>query len=150
VPRERRTITSGSAFERMAGYARAVVDGAWVHVSGTTGFDYATGRIDEDPIAQAERAFANIEVALAEAGAGLADIVRIRWYITRAELFERLAPVFARRLGAIRPAATCLVVGMIDPRIQVEIEVTAHRGGAAPDAGGPPAEPAIAGRPAAA
>lgn len=150
MPRERRTISSGSGFERLAGYSRAVVDGAWVHVSGTTGFDYARGTIEEDPIAQAEQAFANIEAALAEAGAGLADIVRIPWYITRAELFERLAPVFARRLGAIRPAATCLVVGMIDPRIQVEIEATAHRGGAAPGAGEPPEEPTIAARSAAA
>lgn len=124
---ERRLISSGSAFERSAGYSRAVVDGPWVHVSGTTGFDYASGTISEDPVEQAERCFVNIEAALAEACAGLADIVRIRWYIREAALFPLLAPVFARKLGAVRPAATCLVVGMIDPRIAVEIEVTAHR-----------------------
>lgn len=129
MARSRRLISSGSAFERQAGYSRAVVDGPWVHVSGTTGFDYAAGAIADDPVEQAEQCFRNIETALAEAGAGLADIVRIRWYITDAALFPRLAPVFARRLGEVRPAATCLVVGMIDPRIKIEIEVTAHRAG---------------------
>lgn len=124
---DRRLISSGSDFERRAGYSRAVVDGPWVHVSGTTGFDYAAGTIAEDPVEQAEQCFANIERALAEAGASLADVVRVRWYVTDAALFPLLAPVFARRRGAIRPAATCLVVGMIDPRIKIEIEVTAHR-----------------------
>lgn len=121
----RRWISTGSAFERQAGYARAVVDGAWVHVSGTTGFDYARGTIADDPVEQAEQCLRTIEAALGEAGAGLADVVRVRWYIADAALFPLLAPVFARRLGAARPAATCLVVGFVDPRIKVE--VTAHR-----------------------
>lgn len=123
----RRWISTGSEFERRAGYARAVVDGAWVHVSGTTGFDYAHGTIADDAVEQAEQCFRTIEAALGEAGADLADVVRVRWYIADAALFPLLAPVFARRLGAARPAATCLVVGFVDPRIKVEVEVTAHR-----------------------
>ena len=128
----RRLIGSGSAFEALAGYSRAVVDGPWVHVSGTTGFDYAAMTISDDPVAQAEQAFRNIETALAAAGASLADVVRVRYYITRAELFPLLAPVFGRHLGGARPAATCIVCGLVDPRMLVEIEVTARLPGRTP------------------
>ena len=124
--RTRRLISSGSAFEAVAGYSRAVVDGSLVHVAGTTGFDYAAGTISDDPVAQAEQAFATIAAALAEAGASLGDVVRARYYITAPELFPLLAPIFGRHLGATRPAATCVVCGLIDPRMRVEIEVTAR------------------------
>jgi enamine deaminase RidA (YjgF/YER057c/UK114 family) len=123
----RRLISSGSAFEALAGYSRAVVDGdGWVHVSGTTGFDYAAGTISDDPVEQAEQAFRNIAAALAEAGASPKDVVRVRYYITDAALFPLLAPVFGRHLGEARPAATCVVCGLVDPRMRVEIEVTAR------------------------
>jgi enamine deaminase RidA (YjgF/YER057c/UK114 family) len=123
----RRLISSGSVFEQDAGFSRAVVDGDWVHVSGTTGFDYAAHTISDDPVVQAEQAFANIEAALREAGATLADVVRVHYYITHRELFTVLAPVFSRHLGDARPAATCLICELIDPRMQIEIEVTVRR-----------------------
>jgi enamine deaminase RidA (YjgF/YER057c/UK114 family) len=125
----RRRIGSGSVFEKDVGFSRAVVDGDWIHVSGTTGFDYAAQTISDDPVLQAEQAFANIEAALRQAGASLADVVRVHYYITRRDLFTVLAPVFGRHLGEARPAATCLVCELVDPRMQVEIEVTARRHG---------------------
>lgn len=121
-----RRISSGSSFEEVAGYSRAVVDGRWVHVSGTTGFDYAAGTISDDPVEQAEQAFRNIEAALGEAGLGLGDVVRVRYYLTSADLFPLLGPVFGRHLGEARPAATAIVCGLVDPRMRVEIEVTAR------------------------
>ena len=129
APAGRRLISSGSAFEALAGYSRAVVDGdGWVHVSGTTGFDYAAGTISDDPVEQAGQAFRNIAAALAQAGTSLADVVRVRYYVTDAALFPLLAPVFGRHLGEARPAATCVVCGLIDPRMRVEIEATARAG----------------------
>lgn len=122
---ERRRISSGSSFEALVGYSRAVVDGDTVHVSGTTGFDYARMTIAEDAAAQAHQCFANIRQALAEAGASLDDVVRVRYLLTDAALFERLAPVFGEYLGWARPAATAMVVGLVDPRMKIEIEVTA-------------------------
>lgn len=126
-PAGRRLVSSGSAFEDLAGYSRAVVDpDGWVHVSGTTGFDYAAGTISDDPVEQAEQTFRNIAAALAEAGASLRDVVRARYYVTDAALFPLLAPVFGRHLAEARPAATCVVCGLVDPRMRVEIEVTAR------------------------
>jgi len=122
-----RHISSGSAFERIAGYSRALVDGDWIHVSGTTGFDYATMQIDPDPVAQTRQCFRNIAEALRQAGAGLEHVVRVRYLLTDAALFEQLAPVFGEYLGAARPAATAMVVGLVDPRMKIEIEVTARR-----------------------
>jgi enamine deaminase RidA (YjgF/YER057c/UK114 family)/GNAT superfamily N-acetyltransferase len=122
----RRLISSGSEFEAVAGYSRAVVDGEWVHVAGTTGFDYGARTIANDVVRQAEQAFDNIEAALGEAGATLADVVRARYYITEAADFERVAPVFGRRFAGIRPAATCVVCGLVDPRMRIEIEVAAR------------------------
>lgn len=123
----RRLVSSGSSFERVVGYSRAVVDGDDVFVSGTTGFDYATMTIDPDPVAQARQCFANIEQALAQAGCTLADVVRVRYLLTDASLFETLGPVFGERFGEIRPAATAMVVGLVDPRMKLEIEVQARR-----------------------
>ena len=123
----RRRISSGSSFEATAGYSRAVVDGDDVFVAGTTGFDYATMRIDDDPLAQCHQCFRNIAAALAEAGGTLDDVVRVRYYLTDVRLFERLAPVFGQYLARARPAATAIVCGLVDPRMQLEIEVTARR-----------------------
>ncbi len=123
----RRLISSGSAFEALAGYSRAVVVGDTVHVAGTTGFDYAAMRIDDDAVAQCHQCFRNIEGALAQAGCSLDDVVRVRYYLTDAGLFERLAPVFGEYLGRARPAATAIVCALVDPRMKIEIEVTARR-----------------------
>ena len=122
----RRLISSGSPFEAAAGYSRAVVDGDLVRVSGTTGFDYATMAIDADPVAQARQALANVAAALAQAGCTLDDVVRVRYLLTDAALFERLAPVFGEAFARARPAATAMVVGLVDPRMKVEIEVDAR------------------------
>ena len=128
----RRLISSGSKFEAVAGYSRAVVeetaDGAWIHVSGTTGFDYKRMTIEDDLHAQAHQTFRNIAEALAQAGATLDDVVRVRYYLTRPEDFEAAGPVFGQYLGKARPAATAIVCGLVDARMKVEIEVTAIRG----------------------
>jgi len=123
----RRLISSGSTFEALAGYSRAVVDGNDVFVSGTTGFDYTTMTISSDPVEQTRQCMRNIERALQAAGCTLDDVVRVRYLITEAALFETLAPVFGEYFGRARPAATAMVVGLVDPRIKVEIEVTARR-----------------------
>ena len=95
----RRLISSGSPFEAEAGYSRAVVDGEWIFVAGTTGFDYARMTIAEDPAEQAHQAFRNIEQALAEAGAALADVVRVRYYVPTPRIGRRSCRCWARRLG---------------------------------------------------
>ncbi len=134
----RRLISSGSEFEAQIGYSRAVVDGDWVFVSGTTGFDYATMTIAPGVVEQAERCVANIEAALAEAGCGLADVVRVRYMLPRAEDFEPCWPTLRRAFGEARPAATMIVCGLSDPRMRIEIEVTARRvGNVVPLAGVP-------------
>ena len=126
----RRLISSGSRFEAEAGYSRAVVDGEWIFVAGTTGFDYAAMTIADDPAEQARQAFRNIEKALSEAGAGLTDVVRVRYYVPDLADWPTVVPVLGEVFGAIRPAATALVCGLVDPRMKIEIEVTARRGGA--------------------
>jgi enamine deaminase RidA (YjgF/YER057c/UK114 family) len=123
----RRWITSGSTFERDIGYARAVVDGDFIFVSGTTGFDYARMTIAEDAVAQAEQCVANIAAALAEAGGGFADVVRVRYIVPDAADFEPCWPVLRRCFGEARPAATMISAGLADPRMKIEIEVTARR-----------------------
>jgi enamine deaminase RidA (YjgF/YER057c/UK114 family) len=125
----RRLISSGSAFEAAAGYSRAVVDGEWVFVAGTTGFDYAQMTIADNAAEQARQALRNIEAALAQAGATLADIVRVRYYLPDLADWPNIVPILGEVFGAIRPAATALICGLIDPRMKIEIEVTArHRG----------------------
>jgi formimidoylglutamate deiminase len=123
----RRLISSGSSFEHEIGYSRAVVDGDWVHVSGTTGFDYATMAISDDVVAQAEQALTNVAAALAEAGCTLADVVRVRYLLPRAEDFEPCWPTLRRAFEDVRPAATMHECGLSDPRMRFEIEVTARR-----------------------
>jgi enamine deaminase RidA (YjgF/YER057c/UK114 family) len=130
VAEMRRLISSGSPFEAEAGYSRAVVDGEWVFVAGTTGFDYAQMTIAEDPAEQARQAFSNIEKALADAGGTLVDVVRVHYYVPDIADWPAFVPVLGEVFGAIRPAATALVCGLVDPRMKIEIEVTARRGGA--------------------
>jgi len=123
----RRLISSGSPYEAEIGYSRAVVDGDWIFVSGTTGFDYATMSIPDGAAAQAEQCFRNIEKALAEAGATLADVVRVHYIVPAREDFHAAMPVLARFMGSVRPAATMICAGLLDERMRIEIEVTARR-----------------------
>ncbi len=127
----RRLISSGSPFESKMGYSRAVVVDGWIMVSGTTGFNYETMSIADDVVAQAEQAFANISKALSEAGATLADVVRVHYIFPRAEDFEPCVPVMGHHFGDVRPAATIIVAGLVDPRMKIEIEVTAKLSSAA-------------------
>lgn len=122
----RRLIGSGSAFEAQIGYSRAVVDGDWVFVSGTTGFDYATMTIADDVVAQAEQCMANIAAALQSAGASLADVVRVRYILPERDDFAACWPVLRRCFGEVRPAATMICAGLLEPRMKIEIEVTAR------------------------
>ena len=123
----RRLISSGSTFETEIGYSRAVVDGDWVFVSGTTGFDYASMTIADDVVAQTEQCLRNIQAALAEAGATLADIVRVHYIVPNAADFPPCWPTLRKYLGDVRPAATMIAAGLADPRMRIEIEVTARR-----------------------
>ena len=123
----RQLISSGSRFEAEAGYSRAVADSEWVFVAGTTGFDYAAMTIADDPAGQARQAFRNIEKALGEAGANLADVVRVRYYVPDLADWPAIVRVLGEIFGTIRPAATALVCGLVDPRMKIEIEVTARR-----------------------
>jgi len=125
----RQLISSGSTFEHEIGYSRAVVEGDWIFVSGTTGFDYGNMTISDDLIDQAEQCFKNIREALHKAGAGLEDIVRVIYVLPDASDFQRCWPTFRKYLGEIRPAAMMLLAGLSDPRMRIEIQVTAKRGG---------------------
>jgi len=122
----RRLITSGSRFESEIGYSRAVVDGDWIFVSGTTGYDYATMTLASGVVAQCEQTLRNIEAALRQAGATMADIVRVQYILPRREDFPLCWPVLKRYLGEARPAATMIQAGLADPAILIEIEVTAR------------------------
>lgn len=125
--RERRAILSGSTFEEQIGYARAVVDGDWVHVSGTTGFDYTTMTISGDVVEQARQCLRNIQAALAQANCTFADVVRVRYMLPDRADFEPCWPVLRRCFGEVRPAATMLVCGLADARMKIEVEVYARR-----------------------
>lgn len=122
----RRLISSGSTFEQDIAYSRAVVDGDWVFVSGTTGFDYATMSLAEGIAEQTEQCLQNIDSALRSAGATLEDVVRVRYIVPNATAFPEVWPVLRKYFGEIRPAATMLCAGLMDPRMQIEIEVTAR------------------------
>ncbi len=123
----RRHISSGSIFEANIGYSRAVVDGDWIFVSGTTGFDYAAGTIADSVVEQAERCMLNIKTAMEEAGFVLGDAVRVRYILPNPQDFEPCWPVLRRHFGDIRPAATMIVAGLADPRMKIEIEVAGKR-----------------------
>ena len=121
----RRLISSGSTFEQQIGYSRAVVQGDWVFVSGTTGFDYGTMTIAPDIETQTEQCLRNIEAALQQAGAGLRDVGRVTYVLPDGSEFPKTWPVLRRFFGEVRPAAMMISAGLADPRMRIEIEVTA-------------------------
>ncbi len=122
---QRQHISSGSPFEEQIGYSRAVVAGDWVFVSGTTGFDYTTMQISDDVAQQTEQCLLNIQAALQQAGASLDDVVRVNYVLPDASLFEACWPVLRKYLGRARPAAMMVSAGLLDPRMKIEVEVTA-------------------------
>ena len=121
----RTLISSGSTFEAQIGYSRAVVAGNWVFVSGTTGFDYTTMTISDDVVAQAEQCLKNITFALQQAGSSLQDVVRVTYVLPQTADFEPCWPVLRKYFGEVRPAAMMISAGLADPRMKIEIEVTA-------------------------
>jgi len=124
----RRLISTGSTLEKTVGYSRAVVDGDFAFVAGTTGYDYATMTMPADVTSQSRNCFRTIEAALKEGGFAMADIVRATYYVTDAKDVDAHFAVCGEVLGDIRPAATLLiVVGLARPEMKVEIEVTAKR-----------------------
>lgn len=125
----RKLISSGSTFERDIGYSRAVAVGGWVFVSGTTGFDYSKMAISDDVAEQAEQCLKNIDAALKQAGASLADVVRVVYVLPDASQFEKCWPVLRKYLGEARPAAMMISAGLADPRMKIEIEATALKSG---------------------
>jgi enamine deaminase RidA (YjgF/YER057c/UK114 family) len=125
----RRWISSGSSFEAQIGYSRAVVDGDWVFVSGTTGFDYATMTLPEGVVAQCAQALANIAAALEQAGVSLDDVVRAHYILPDGNDFEACWPALRAAFGVAKPAVTMLIAQLMDPAMKIEIEVTARRHG---------------------
>jgi enamine deaminase RidA (YjgF/YER057c/UK114 family) len=123
----RQLISSGSTFEREIGYSRAVVDGEWIFVSGTTGFDYAAMTIPEGIVEQTEQCLTNIRSALAQAGATLQDVVRVTYVLPNAQDFPQCWPTLRKHFGDVRPAAMMISAGLADSRMRIEIEVTARR-----------------------
>ena len=123
----RQLISSGSTFEQEIGYSRAVVDGDWVFVSGTTGFDYTTMSISDSLLAETEQCLENIVSALRQAGSSLEDVVRVTYVLPNGADFPQCWPVLRKYLGAVRPAAMMISAGLADPRIKIEIEVTARK-----------------------
>lgn len=121
----REQISQGSSFEAMIGYSRAVVDGRWVFVSGTTGYDYSTMSISDDVVAQTRQTLANIDDALRRAGSCAADVVRVHYLLPDADDFEQCWPLLREYFAEAMPAATMMVVGLSTPEMKIEIEVTA-------------------------
>lgn len=124
---KRQLISSGSTFEQQIGYSRAVAQGPFVFVSGTTGFNYESMTIEEGVAAQAEQCLKNIDQALREAGSSLADVVRVTYVLPNGEDFEACWPVLNKYLGSVRPAAMMISAKLLDPRMKIEIEVTAMK-----------------------
>jgi enamine deaminase RidA (YjgF/YER057c/UK114 family) len=125
----RKLISSGSPFEATVGYSRAVVQGDWCFVAGTTGYDYATMSMPDALDDQARNALATIKKALTEGGFAMTDVVRATYYLADAAYWEPVGPVLGSVFGNIRPASTCIVTGLVTPAMKIEIEVTAYRGG---------------------
>lgn len=123
----RQLISSGSIFEKEMAYSRAVVQGDWIFVSGTTGFDYVTMTISGNFVEQAEQCLKNIEAALLQANASMEDVVRVTYVVPKADDFPQCWPVLQKYFGQVRPAAMMISAGLSDPRMQIEIEVTALR-----------------------
>ena len=123
----RQLISSGSTFEALLGYSRAVVDGDWIFVSGTTGFDYSTMSISASVVDQAAQTLKNIDHALTQAGATRANIVRVHYILPNTADFEPCWPILRQYFADVRPAATMICAGLSDPRVKIEIEVTARK-----------------------
>ncbi|WP_237153259.1 RidA family protein [Oryzibacter oryziterrae] len=123
----RKLISSGSPFEKVAGYSRAVSDGDWCWVAGTTGYDYAAMVMPDDVGAQTRNAMETIAKALGEAGFALTDVVRVTYYVTEAAFADVVFPIVGSYFADIRPAATMLVADLIKPEMKIEIEVTARK-----------------------
>lgn len=123
----RQRISSGSSFESDIGYSRAVIDGEWVFVSGTTGYDYASMQISNDIVEQCEQCMQNIVAALHEAGVSIDDVVRVKYILPNADDFKPCWPTLKRYFGDCRPAATMFSAGLADSAMRIEIEVTARR-----------------------
>ena len=121
----RKLISSGSSFEKEMGYSRAVVEGDWVFVSGTTGFNYDDMTIAEDVVNQTEQCLKNIAGVLEQAGSSMSKVVRVTYILPDASEFEQCWPVLKKYLGDVRPAATMFAAGLSDPRMKIEIQVTA-------------------------
>ena len=122
---KRTRISSGSSFEERIGYSRAVVAGDWIFVSGTTGFDYSTMSISEDLLTQTEQCLKNIESALQQANSSLKDVVRVTYVLPNGSDFQQCWPVLRKYFGLAQPAAMMISAGLADPRMKIEIEVTA-------------------------
>lgn len=122
---KRTCISSGSSFEQEISYSRAVVQGDWVFVSGTTGFDYATMTVVDGIAAQTEQCLRNIEAALQQAGSSLRDVVRVTYVVPDGGEFAECWPVLRKYFGDVRPAATMISANLLDLRMRIEIEVTA-------------------------
>ena len=122
---KRKLISSGSRFEKEIGYSRAIVDGNWVFVSGTTGYNYETMTIEDDIISQAEQCLINISSALSQADSKIDDVVRVTYMLTDTSEFEKCWPTLRKYFGEIRPAATMFSAGLADPKMKIEIQVTA-------------------------
>lgn len=120
-------ISSSSEFEERIGYSRAVIAGQWIFVSGTTGYNYETMSISEDLIEQAEQCFKNLTEALEKAGASLENTVRVLYIFPDASSFEKCTPVLRKYFGNIKPAATMISAGLADPKMKLEIQVTAYK-----------------------
>ncbi len=125
----RQLVSTGSPFEKTAGYSRAVVQGDWCFVAGTTGYDYATMTMPETVEEQARNCLATIGKALADGGFALADVVRARYYVTDRGYVKKVYPILGETFGEIRPAATMIVCELAEPEMKIEIEVTALRRG---------------------
>lgn len=123
----RKLISTGSPFEKEAGYSRAVVDGDWCFVAGTTGYDYASMEMPDSVEAQTENALSTIAGALEEAGFSMKDVVRARYFVTDRDYVNAVFPVLGKAFGEIRPAATMVICDLNTPEMKVEIEVTAKR-----------------------
>lgn len=123
----RKLISTGSPFEKTAGYSRAVVDGDWCFVSGTTGYDYATMTMPNSVEDQTRNCLKTIAAALEEGGFEMADVVRAHYYITDQAFVDRVFPILGEAFGEVRPAATMIVCGLNKPEMNIEIEVTAKR-----------------------
>ena len=124
----RRLIRSGSRFEDIASFSRAVVDGEWIFVSGTTGYDHETGAISDDAAEQTEQIFRHLEATLEEADSSLADVLRVGVFITDPDDLMAVCEVVGRKFKDVRPANTTVCTRLAMPEMKVEIEVTARRG----------------------